>query len=308
MAVPMRSTDFRSIVEPIMNETFDGVYEQRADEWKQCFRERSGTQRSYHEEPVMFGFGAAPEMPDGQPVTYDSGGVLFIQRYVYKVFGLAFALTKVLVEDGDHIRIGNIYSEHLAQSMIETKETLCANIFNRAFNASYPGGDGVSLVNSSHPIAPGGTAASFSNQLTTAAALSQTSLEQMLIQIRNAVDNNGKRIRLTPKKIVSGPSNVFQAEVLLKSVLRTGSANNDINPVNSMGLLSEGQANLSRITSTTAWWIATDAPRGLQMLNRRSLERSMEGDFNTDSMRYKATARYIPGWTDPRTVFGTPGL
>jgi hypothetical protein len=118
----MRSTDFRSIVEPILNETFDGIYKQRADEWKGVFTERTGTPRSYHEEPVLFGFNAAPEMPDGTPVTFDAGGVLFIQRYVYKVFGLAFALTKVLVEDGDHIRIGRIYSEHLAQSMIETKK------------------------------------------------------------------------------------------------------------------------------------------------------------------------------------------
>ena len=218
MAVPMRSTDFRSIVEPILNETFDGIYNQRADEWKGVFKERTGTPRSYHEEPVLFGFNAAPEMPDGTPVTFDAGGVLFIQRYVYKVFGLAFALTKVLVEDGDHIRIGRIYSEHLAQSMIETKETLCANILNRAFNGAFVGGDGVALNVTNHPIAPGGSAGGvFSNLLTTAAALSQTSLEQLLIQIRNAVDNNGKRIRLQPLKIVTGPSQVFQAEVLLKS-------------------------------------------------------------------------------------------
>lgn len=303
MATPMRSTDFRSIVEPILNEEFNGIYDQRADEYAQVFKEMKGTPRNYHEEPVLFGFGAAPELPDGMPVTYQSGGVLFIQRYVYKVYGLAFALTKVLVEDGDHIRIGQTYARHLAQSLIETKETLAANILNRAFNGSYTGGDGVSLVSASHPIA-GGT---FSNQLTTAAALSQTSLEQMLVQIRNAVDNNGKRIRLTPKKIVAGPSNVFQAEVLLKSALRTGGSSNDINPVKSMGLLDGGQANLSRITSTTAWWVQTDAPEGLKLVTRRGLEKSMEGDFETDSMRYKATERYALGWTDPRAVYGTPG-
>jgi hypothetical protein len=304
MATPMRSTDFRSVVEPILNEVFDGVYQQRADEWNMVFREQKGIPRNYHEEPVLYGFGAAPELPDGMAVTYQSGGVLFLQRYLYKVYGLAFSLTKVLVEDGDHIRIGQTYAKHLAQSLIETKETLGANILNRAFNAAYPGGDGVALVANNHPIVNG----TFSNQLTTPAALSQTSLEQLLIQIRNAVDNNGKRIRLTPKKIVTGPSNVFQAEVLLKSVLRTGTADNDINPVKSMGLLSEGQANLSRITSTTAWWIQTDAPEGLKLLMRRSLEKSMEGDFETDSMRYKATERYVFGWTDPRGVFGTPGV
>jgi hypothetical protein len=283
---------------------FDGVYNQRADEWNMVFREQKGIPRNYHEEPVLYGFGAAPELPDGMAVSYQSGGVLFLQRYLYKVYGLAFSLTKVLVEDGDHIRIGQTYAKHLAQSLIETKETLGANILNRAFNAAYPGGDGVALVSNSHPIVNG----TFSNQLTTPAALSQTSLEQLLIQIRNAVDNNGKRIRLTPKKIVTGPSNVFQAEVLLKSVLRTGTADNDINPVKSMGLLSDGQANLSRITSTTAWWIQTDAPEGLKLLMRRGLEKSMEGDFETDSMRYKATERYVFGWTDPRGVYGTAGV
>src|SRR5512137_409618 len=304
MATPMRSTDFRSVVEPILNEVFDGVYDQRADEWKQVFKEQKGIPRNYHEEPVLYGFGAAPELPDGMAVSYQSGGALFLQRYLYKVYGLAFALTKVLVEDGDHIRVGQTYAKHLAQSLVETKETKCANNLNRAFNGSFTGGDGVSLVSASHPIVNG----TFSNQLATAAALSQTSLEQMLIQIRNAVDNNGKRIRLTPKKIIAGPSNVFQAEVLLKSVLRAGSADNDINPVKSMGLLDEGQANLSRITSTTAWWIQTDAPEGLKLMMRRGLEKSMEGDFETDSMRYKATERYALGWTDPRGVFGTAGV
>ena len=304
MATPMRSTDFRSIVEPILNEAFDGVYDQRADEWKQVFREERGIPRNYHEEPVLFGFGAAPELPDGTAVTYQSGGVLFIKRYQYKVYGLAFALTKVLVEDGDHIRIGQTYAKHLAQSLVETKETLAANVLNRAFNGAYAGGDGKSLVATDHPIING----TFSNQLATAAALSQTSLEQILIQVRNAVDNNGKRIRLNPTKLVVSPSNVFQAEVLLKSVLRTGTGNNDINPVKSMGLLSGGQANLSRLTSTTAWWVETDAPEGLKLMMRRPLEKSMEGDFETDSMRFKSTERYDIGWTDPRGVFGTPGV
>ena len=305
MALPMRSTDFRSVVEPILNETFDGIYSVRKDEYAQVFKEQRGIPRNYHEEPVLFGFGAAPELPDGTAVTYQSGGVLFLARYTYRVYGLAFALTKVLVEDGDHISIGRTYAEHLARSLIETKETLGANILNRAFTAGYVGGDGVTLVNPAHPIANGQT---FSNQLSTAAACSQTSLEQILIQIRQAVDNNGKKIRLEPKKLVVSPSNFFQAEVLLKSALRTGTNNNDINPLVTTGVLGGGQANLSRLTSNTAWWVETDAPEGLKLLMRRPLEKSMEGDFETDSMRYKATERYIFGWTDPRGVFGTPGL
>jgi hypothetical protein len=300
----MRSTDFRSIVEPILNECFDGVYDQRADEWSTVFREQMGIPRNYHEEPVLYGFGAAPQLPDGTPVSYQQGGVLFLQRYVYQVFGLAFALTKVLVEDGDHIRIGQVYAKHLAQSLVETKELLCANVLNRAFNSSYTGGDGVSLTNTAHPIVNG----TFSNQLATAANLSQTSLEQMLIQVRQAVDNNGKRIRLQPLKLVVAPGNVFQAEVLLKSVLRTGTANNDINPVKSIGLLPEGASVISRLTSATNWWVQTDAPEGLKLMMRRGLEKTMEGDFETDSMRYKATERYWPSFTDPRCLYGTAGV
>jgi hypothetical protein len=305
MAIPMRSTDFRSIVEPILNEEFDGVYEQRVDEWRGPFREQQGIPRNYHEEPVLYGFGAAPELPDGSPVTYQAGGVLFMKRYQYRVWGLAFALTQVLVEDGDHIRIGQIYAKHLGQSLIETKETLTANVLNRAFNSSYPGGDGVALNSASHPIAGGQT---FSNLLTTAAALSQTSVEQMLIQIRTAVDNNGKKIRLMPRALVTAPQNIMQAATILGSALRTGTPNNDVNPIKVLELLKEGQYNMSRLTSSTAWWIVTDAPEGLKLMMRRGLKRSMEGDFETDTMRFKATERYIPGFTDPRTAYGTPGL
>ena len=304
MAAPMRSTDFRSIVEPILNECFDGVYDLRKDEWSRVFREENGIPRNYHEEPVLYGFGAAPQLPDGSPVSYQQGGVLFLQRYVYNVYGLAFALTKVLVEDGDHIRIGQVYAKHLAQSLIETKETLSANVLNRAFNSSYPGGDGVPLISTAHPIVNG----TFSNQLSTSANLSQTSLEQMLIQIRQSVDNNQKKIRLVPRQLVVAPGNIFQAEVLLKSVLRTGTANNDINPVKSIGLLDEGAAVLSRLTNANAWWVQTDAPEGMKLLMRRALEKTMEGDFETDSMRYKATERYTVGFTDPRAMFGTAGV
>lgn len=304
MAIPMRSTDFRSIVEPILNEEFDGVYDQRVDEWRGPFREVTGIPRSYHEEPVLYGFSAAPEVPDGSPLTYQAGGQLFIKRYQYRVWGLAFALTQVLIEDGDHIRIGQTYSKHLAQSQIETKETLTANNLNRAFSGSYPGGDGVSLVATNHPIVNG----TFSNQLATAAALSQTSLEQMLIQIRQAVDNNGKKIRLQPRAITCSPANVFQAETILKSALRTSTANNDVNPVVTMGMLKEGQFNMSRLTSNTAWWVNTDAPEGLKVVMRRGLKKAMEGDFETNSMRYQSTERYATGWTDPRTVYGTAAI
>ena len=304
MSVPMRSTDFRAIVEPVLNQFFDGIYDLRKDEWKQVFQDVNATiKRAYFEEPVGYGFGSAPELPDGMPVTYQQGGVLFNKRYTYKVFGLAFALTKVLIQDGEHINMGSTFSKHLAQSLIETKETRAANVINRAYNTSYLGGDGMALGVTNHPIV-GGT---FSNILATAAALSQTSLEQMLIQVRKAVDNNGKKIRLTPEKLVISPDNTFQAEVLLKSVLRSGTANNDINPVKSMGSLSAEAAVLSRMTSTTQWGIKTDAPEGLKLITRAALEKGMEGDFETGSLRYKAVERYIEGWTDPRAFYSTAG-
>ena len=297
----MRSTQFRSIVEPILNQAFDGVYSQRVDEYKKIFTEENGTPRAYHEEVVLYGMGAAPVLPDGQAITYDEGGQLYVKRYTYDVYGLAFALTKVLVEDGDHIRVGSTYSKHLAQAMDETLETVTANHLNRAFTTGYNGGDGVPLVSASHPVIGG-----VQTNVLTAAALSQTSLEQALIQVRQAQDSRGKRIRLTPKQLIVHPSNMLQAEVLLKSVLRTGTTNNDINPVKTTTSLSDAVV-ISRLTSPTAWFVQTDARDGLKVLWRRKLEKAMEGDFETDSVRYKSTMRFGSGWTDWRNIYGNAG-
>lgn len=305
MAVPMNSTQFRVIVEPILNEHFDGIYDQRRDEYKKIFVTKPGIPRAYHEEPVLFGLGAAPQMQDGGNVQYKQGGVLFDKRYIYKVYGAAFALTKVLVEDGDHINLGKIYSEQLGQAMVETEEQAAANVLNFSLtnSAPYLGGDGVSLVNSAHPIV-GGT---LSNVLATPAALSQTSVEAMLIQIRKARDNDLKYAAVRPEQLVVSPDNEMQAEVITKSALRTGGANNDINPVVSLKILPKGFTVITRLTSATAWWIKTDERMGLQFLTRRMAQKSMEGDFETDSMRYKVTSRWDVSWTNWRTVFGTAG-
>lgn len=304
MSAPMNSAQFRAVVEPILNDVFNGIYDQRKDEWKAVFEEKTGMARSYHEEPVLFGFGAAPELPDGTAVTYQQGGTLFTARVDYKVYGLAFALSKVLVEDGDHIRLGSTFSKHLAQSMIETKETLLANIINRAFNAAYKIGDGSALCANNHVI-QGGT---FSNVASTPAALSPTSLEQALISLRNnSVDNNGKRIRVEGTQLVISGENEFNAETILKSTLRAGTANNDINAIKSTGKLPKGAAILSRLTSPTAWFVQTDVQNGLQLVMRRKLEKSMEGDFDTDSVRYKTTERYGAFVVDPRCLFGNAG-
>jgi hypothetical protein len=299
----MRDTDFRYVVEPLLNDAFDGIYDQRKDEYKAFLREREGEKRQYHEEATMFGLGSAPELPDGQPVVYRGGGILYNTRYQYFVYGLAYALTKTLVEDGAHISIGRIYAEHLAQSMIETKELVAANLLNRATNASYPIGDGLALASSAHIIF-GGTA---SNLLSTAAALSQTSLEQLLIQIHNAVDNDGKPISLTGKELLVNPANMFQGEVLLKSILAPSNANNALNAVNSLGMIEGGVKVITRQTSTTQWGIRTGVNRGMSIMMRRPIQRSTEGDFDTDTMRYKATSRYAVGVTDWRDYYMSAG-
>lgn len=304
MPAGMNSADFKAIVEPILNEVFDGRYDQRKDEYKQVFSEEQGPARSYKEEAVLYAFGAAPELPDGTAVTYQSGGQLFIKRYTFKVYGLAFALTKVLVEDGDHINLGTTFSKHLAQSMIETRETILANHLNRAFNSNYVGGDLQPLISNAHPI-KGGV---FSNLLTSA-ALSQTSLEQAITQIRQtSVDNNGKRIRVNIEKLVISGDNELNAEVILNTTARTGTMNNDLNPIKSLNKVSGGTAVITRLTSPTAWYLKTDVDNGLKLIKRREIEKSMEGDFDTDSVRYKSTMREGSGWTDPRCLYGNAGL
>lgn len=299
-ATNMRSAQFRNVVEPLLNSVFDGVYDQRKDEYKQVFKEENGTPRSYHEEVVLYGFNNAPLLPDGQAVEYDEGGQLYVKRYTYDVYGAAFALTKVLVEDGDHIRVGSTYAKHQAQSMVETVETVTANHLNRAFNAGYAGGDNVALCSASHPVIGG-----VQSNVLTSAALSQTSLEQAMVTVRQAKDARGKPIRLTGQKLIVSPSNMVTAEVLLKSVLRTGTSNNDVNVLKSMNL---EPVVLSRLSSATAWFIQTDAMDGLKVLWRRRIQKSMEGDFETDSMRYKSTMRFGSGWTEWRSTFGNAGV
>lgn len=298
----MRNAQFKAIVEPIMNSSFDGIYDQRADEYKQVFAEENGTARSYHEEAVLFGLGAAPVIPDGQPVTYDEGGVLYTKRYTYDVYGLAFAITQVLVEDGEHIRVGSTFSKHLAQSMTESVETVTCNHINRGFNSSYKGGDQVELFSANHPVIGG-----VQSNLLASAALSQTSLEQAMIQIRQTKDSRGKAIRVTPKQLLVHPSNMMVAEVLLNSVLRTGTNNNDLNPIKSTGMVNKS-VTLSRLTSAPAWFVQTNAQNGLKVLWRRKLNKGMEGDFETDSLRYKSTMRFGSGWTEWRTMFGNAGV
>lgn len=291
-------------LEPGLNALFGLEYKRYENEHEEIFSIES-SDRAFEEEVMLTGFGSAPVKTEGAGVAYDTALESFTARYTHETIAMAFALTEEAVEDNLYDRLSARYTKALARSMANTKQVKGASVLNNAFTGgASAGGDGVALNSASHPIVNG----TFSNLLTTAANLSQTSLEQMLIQIRQAVDNNGKKIRLVPRQLVVAPGNVFQAEVLLKSVLRAGTANNDINPVKSIGLLDEGAAVISRLTSPTAWWVQTDAPEGMKLMMRRGLEKTMEGDFETDSMRYKATERYDVGFTDPRAMYGTPGV
>lgn len=303
MALMMTSMQFRSEVEPILNKVVDGLYLKQQYQYKNVFEEVQGIARAYHEEPYLYGFPAAPLMPEGTSVVYNQGGELYRARFIYDNYGLAFALTKILVEDGEAIPFAKTFAEYLTRAMIERKEVDTANVLNRAFNSAYAGGDGVSLISTAHPTASGGTQ---SNQLTTAAALSYTSLVQMLFQIRKAKDASGNYVNLDPKKLIVSPENEFEAETILNSVLQSSNANNGINAVKSLGRLKDA-TTLSRLTSSTAWFVQTTADYGLRVFNRRNPEKSMYGDFETDSMKYKQTMRYKPGWTEWRCLFGTAG-
>lgn len=301
----MLASQFKDIVEPLLNEVFDGNYARNPEEWKPLFKVEKALDRRYQEMPMLYGFGMAPEKEEGAPVAYDAGGEAWKQRFVHKVYALAYSLSAELVEDGDHIAIGKIFAEALSQAMKESKEVVHANIFNRAFSSSYVGGDGVSLLSSAHPLAGGGT---FSNKLATPANLSEAALEQIRTQIRQARNERGQYIRLNPVRLIVPNDLYFTAERILGSTLRTGTNNNDVNVINANGIIPEGVHELTRLTNSKAWFVQTDAQYGLLHYVRAPIKRSMEGDFETDSVRYKARERYAASWLDPRCLYGSEGV
>ena len=310
MSAPITLSALREVVEPIMNDNFDGVYTQRKDEWKGVFAEREGLERSSHVETVLYGFNNAPVVGDGEPLPYSTGGTLWSINYPYYQIALGFAITKMAMEDGEHIDLAEKFSKHLAQSMIETQEIIAANVLNQGFDAgvTQKGGDGQPLFSTQHGMANGQV---YSNKLTTA-ALSMTSLENALIQISLATDAMGKRIRIDPKQIVVPPALRFIAEVALRSILNPDvAASNQINPINSMNAIDGGAKVVTRLTSATAYFITTDLgagnDSGLVRLNRRNMQGGSQPDFNTESVQYKKSMRYTFSWIDPRGVYGNLG-
>ena len=285
-----------------LNTVFGMEYDRYPEQWRALYSTEQ-SMKAFEEDVQMIGFGAAPTKAEGAMINYDSGREGFVSRYVHETVALAFAITEEAEEDGLYGSLGAKYARALARSMQQTKEVKGANVFNNATGTSV-GGDGVSLLNDSHPLGGGGTA---SNKLATAADLSETSLESLLIQISEAVDDRSIPVALSGRKLAVPPQLVFIAERILKSNLRPGTADNDINALRNMGMIPEGVVVNQRFTDPDQYFILTDCPDGMKHFVRAPIKKAVEGDFETGNLRYKVRERYSFGFTDCRGVYGSEG-
>jgi len=252
---------------------------------------------------MLSGFAGAAAKTEGAMVTYDNATEVYTSRYTNETVALAFAITEEAIEDNLYDRLAARYTRALARSMAHTKQVKGATILNNMFTSG-TGGDGVVLGSAVHPLASGGT---FSNILATAADLSETSLEQALINIAGFVDERGLKIALQGLRMIIPKEVQFTADRILKSPLRPGTADNDINAVRNLGMVPQGYFVNHYLADTDAWFIMTDAPNGLKHFVRAPIKTAIEGDFDTGNVRFKARERYVFGWSDPRGIFGTPG-
>jgi len=290
-------------LEPGLNALFGMEYDRYENEHAEIFDTES-SDRAFEEEVLIVGFGNASVKSEGQGVQFDSATEGFTARYTHETVALAFALTEEAVEDNLYDRLGARYTKALARSMAHTKQVKAANVLNNAFSSSYTGGDGVSLINTAHTLADGG---SLANRQTTMTDLNETSLENALISISTFVDDRNMILALRGMKLIVPPQLQFVADRLLETPGRVGTADNDINAVRNMGLLPEGYAVNHFLTDTDAWFLRTDCPDGFKHFERTPISTSMEGDFDTGNVRYKARERYSFGWSNPRCVFGSQG-
>lgn len=292
-------------LEPGLNALFGMEYDRYENEHTEIFSVES-SDRAFEEEVMLTGFGAAPVKNEGSGISYDSAQESFTARYTHETIAMAFALTEEAIEDNLYDRLSGRYTKALARSMANTKQVKAASVLNQSFNTtgSYNGGDGVSLCNSAHPTALG---PSFSNTPTTQADLNETSLEQGIIDVASFTDERGLKIAIQARKLVIPKEQQFTAERLMKTTLRTATADNDINAIKSMGMIPEGYAVNHFLTDTDAWFLMTDAPNGLKMFKRSPVKTAFEGDFDTGNVRYKARERYSFGWSDPRGIYGSEG-
>ena len=287
-------------LEPGLNALFGLEYKQYVNEAAEIF-ETENSDRAFEEEVMLAGFANATVKPEGQGISYDSAQETFTARYTNETIALAFAITEEAIEDNLYDRLASRYTKALARSMANTKQVKGAAVLNNGFNASYAGGDGKALFATDHPTLAG----SFKNELSTAADLNETSLEQALIDIAALTDERGLKIAARGTKLVIPSALQFTAERLMKSKGRTGTADNDINAINNMGAIPEGYVVNHYLTDTSKWFIKTDVPNGLKHFTRAPLKTSMEGDFDTGNVRYKARERYVFGFSDPRGIFGS---
>ena len=290
-------------LEPGLNALFGLEYDRYDNESAEIF-ETETSDRAFEEEVMLSGFGQAPVKGEGAAVSYDSANEAYTARYTHETIALAFAITEEAVEDNLYDRLSSRYTRALARSMSNTKQVKAASVLNNAFNAAFTFGDGVELCSTAHPTVAGGN---FANELATPADLNETSLEQSLIDIAAFIDERGLKIALQGKKLIIPPSLQFVAERLMASTLRPGTADNDVNATRNMGMLPDGYVVNHFLTDTDAFFIKTDAPNGFKHFVRSAIKTSMDGDFETGNVRYKARERYSFGVSDPRCVFGSPG-
>jgi hypothetical protein len=292
-------------LEPGLNALFGMEYDRYENEHEAIFSIEN-SDRAFEEEVMLTGFGSAPVKQEGAGVNYDSAQESFTARYSHETIALAFALTEEAIEDNLYDRLSVRYTKALARSMANTKQVKGAGILNNAFNTggSYNGGDGVSLCNSAHPTALG---PNFSNTPATAADLNETSLEQGIIDVAGFTDERGLKVAIQVTKMVVPKELQFTAERLMKTTLRPGTADNDVNAVRSMGMVPQGYTVNHFLTDVDAWFLLTDAPNGLKMFQRSPIKTAFEGDFDTGNVRYRARERYSFGWSDPRGIYGSEG-
>ena len=293
-------------LEPGLNALFGMSYDSYENEYEDIFAIEDSN-RAFEEEVLITGFGSAPLKSEGQGVQFDNASESYTARYTHDTVSLAFALTEEAVEDNLYDSLGKRYVKALAKSMANTKEVKGADVLNNAFSSSFTGGDGKSLIATDHPLSGGGTAA---NRATTMADLNEASLEDNLIDISTFTDDKGLIISVQADKLIVPPQLVFVADRILNSQGRTGTADNDLNAINNTGVVPGGYSVNHYLTDPDAYFILTSvtaAGEGLKMFQRSPMETSMEPDFSTGNIRYKARERYSFGFSDWRGIFGSQG-
>jgi hypothetical protein len=288
---------------PGLNALFGLEYAQYGEQHKEIY-ETETSERSFEEETKLSGFSAAAVKNEGAPIAYDNAQEAFTARYTHVTIAQGFSLTEEAIEDNLYDSLSARYTKALARSMAYTKQVRAASVLNNGFNASFPGGDGVALFSTAHPLVSGGTN---SNRPTTPSDLNETSLEAAVIQIAQWTDERGLLIAAKPKKLIVPPQLQFIATRLLETELRVGTADNDINAIKNNGSIPEGYTVNNYLTDVNAWFLTTDVPNGMKHFVRTPLSNSMDGDFDTGNVRYKSRERYSFGFSDPLGMFASPG-